>query len=229
MKTCLIVFAVILAIILVLTTALLVYVFAFEKELPQVAIDQIKQELKGLGDTEININFATVNDFGDISSEYSYKHTQAEEKKILMERTGKDDTFVMTFKQYNSENTLVYDLKFYKEGGKYMGKAGETASELTQSEWEEYVVAYFMEALPLDIKDGKATLAGGKVIEEELKTVKQKGFEITAIAGDEIAHSVTMTYNLRTSIVSTYKYVQYGDPYNTVREYKLNLDLTKIS
>ena len=232
MKTCLIVFAVILAIILVLATALLVYVFAFEKELPQVAINQIKEELKGLGDAEVEVNFALIHDFGDVSCEYklSYKPDKHEGKKIIMDRTGKDATFVMTYKEYDVDNNLAYDLKFYKDGEKYMYKNGEAeAAELTQNEWEAYVKAYFVAAMPLVEKEDKYVLAGGKVIEEELTTVKQKGFEITAIAGSQAGKLVTMTYNLKSSIISTYRIESAGDPYTEIKEYKLNLDYSKFS
>ena len=223
MKTCLIVFAVILAIILVLVAAFAVYFFAFDKELPQVAIDKIKEELKGLGDTEIDVNFAMINDFGDATCEYTLSTSGSAIKKVELSRVGKDASFVMVYKQYDGINTLLYDLKFYRDGDKYLFKDGETTAELSQNEWEAYVKAYFMDAMPLEEKDDKAVLAGGTIIENDLKTIKQKGLNITAIAESDTA-KVTMVFNLKSSVISSYK-IEEG---NKTREYKLDLDYTKF-
>ena len=220
MKGCLIAFAVVLVIILVLVAAAAIYLFGFEKELPQSAIDLIKENLEGISEVSVQIDFNSVNECSDIEGEYHLTVAGATSKHIL-KRLGKDETLTLTYQKYEGD-TKIDDLYFYQEDGKYLCLDKGEKKELTQNEWQEYVKTYFFMCMPLEEKGDKAVLLGGSAFENNLETVKQKGFNVTAIA-KEGSDVYSMTYNVQTSLLSDYT-VTFAD--GTIKKYivELNID-----
>lgn len=221
MKGCLIAFAVVLVIILVLVAAAAIYLFGFEKELPQSAIDLIKENLEGISEVSITRDFNTVNECSDIEGEYHLTQEGSTSKHIL-KRLGKDATLTLTYQKYEGD-TKIDDLYFYQADGKYYYKEnGGEAIEETQSVWQAAVKEYFFMCMPLEEKGDKAVLLGGSAFENNLETVKQKGFNVTAIA-KEGSDVYSMTYNVQTSLLSDYT-VTFAD--GTIKKYivELNID-----
>ena len=79
--------------------------------------------------------------------------------------------------------------------------------------------------MPFVVEDGKAKLLGGDAIEKDLKTVKQKGYDITAIAENDTA-VYTMTYNLKSGELTGYSIAYHATGY--VDKYIITIDLGKI-
>lgn len=202
MKGCLIAIAIVLVVLIVLVGAAAIYLFGFEKELPQSAIDVIKEQLDGISEVSIEMNFNSVNECSDIEGEYHLTEAGSTTKYIL-KRLGKDETLTLTFISYVGD-TKIDDLYFYQADGKYYYKDhGGEAIEKTQSIWQEAVKTYFFMCMPLEEKGDKAVLLGGSAFENGLETVKQKGFNVTAIAkeNDDV---YTMSYNIQTGMLSDY-------------------------
>ena len=228
MKGCLIAVAIILAIIIVLVAGAAIYLFGFEKELPQSVVDAIKEEIKGISNYGINYDFKTVNEFGDVESEY--QETEAGKTTIYnMKRTGQDETLVISYEKIKDGSREIKAV-LYKEDGKYMYTVDEGEPEETSQEmWEENVVEIFYGTMPfavVETEEGyKAKLLGAEAFENGLQTVKQKGFNITAIAMDG-QDQYSLSYNLQTGYMTNYS-IGYSAT-GKVLQYKLTLELGKV-
>ena len=157
----------------------------------------------------------------DIEGEYHLTQEGSTSKHIL-KRLGKDATLTLTYQKYEGD-TKIDDLYFYQADGKYYYKEnGGEAIEETQSVWQAAVKEYFFMCMPLEEKGDKAVLLGGSAFENNLETVKQKGFNVTAIA-KEGSDVYSMTYNVQTSLLSDYT-VTFAD--GTIKKYivELNID-----
>lgn len=236
MKACLITIVVILAIIVLLFTAALVYLFAFEKELPQSTIDTLKEYFAGISEASAPYSIYTLNSFGDVESTLTlivndYVLLEDTYNRYYINKKGKDENLVLIYKEYATKDyAQIVDAKFYIEDGKYLCKNGENITEYDKDDWETSVLFAFLRATPF-YKDGdNVKLKGAETIEKHLSKIKQKGFVIKAYAEGENT-SFAMTYNIRTSMISNYDIetrTQAGDVITskTIENYSISFDIS---
>ena len=229
MKTCAIVFLVIFLILVLILAGLAVYFFCFEKDLPQAAVNAIKDELKGLSDATVKISFDNINSMEgfECTRDIKLENAPASNCKREVKREGKDESFVMYYKEYEGEATTpTLDLKFYKENGKFMVTQNGTPTELDETEWKSYIVAYFVEATPFEEKEnGEYGLFGAYYIEHNLSKIRQKGLDVKAYAYNNDDEYI-LAFNFMSLKLISYKITLKGTASGTVTiEYVSNLEL----
>ncbi len=236
MKGCLIAFVVVLIILMILVTAAVVVFFGFEKELPESFVQTIKDEIKGIGDATITVDYNFVNNFGDITSNVEYEifnkeGTSTYYLKGTVERTGKDETLKLVAKGYDKEGSQTFYYRYYIEDGKYMYAESETGYEISEATWKNSIAERFVGALPLEAKEGGYKIIGGDVIENNLSKVTQKGMHITAYAYDG-ADEYCLSYNIGSMQMGEYHITKIGKESDyfgrMVVSYVCDLDLSKF-
>ncbi len=236
MKGCFIAIAVILVVIIVLLGAAAVYLFAFEKELPQSAIDEIMKNFDGMGDASVPYSIDILNQFDDLNSTNTMTITSTTTNeevihKYNINKTGKNETLKLIYEESSgtslSELEVVAAATFYIEDGKYISYSNSVKTEMDQSEWESAVLDAFIIATPF-YKDGDVMkLQGGTAIEDNLSKVTQKGFIVKAYASEN-GVNYTMIFNLQSLELVSYKIEAEAANIKTTSEYNIDLDVQKL-
>ena len=238
MKGCLIAIVAVLAILMIIITAGLVYFFAFEKEVPAGLINLIKEEIAGVGSTTFNVDYKLVNEFGDVADVvtntiYDASGEITYYEKTEMTRSGKDDTLVIEVKYYDKDGNLAEHIKLYIEDGKYKYIFNEEVLELDEEDWKNCAPVLFASCMPFEEQtDGQYKLEGGEYL-ENFSRMTQKGMDVTAYAynGDD---EYVLAFNLRSTAMSSYKMTLYTKDGETVvqkqvLDFALDLDLSKFA
>jgi len=232
MKGCLIAFIVVLVIVLILVGAFAIYIFAFDKELPRQAVDAIKNALDGLSEQTVPVNFEIVNDFSNVEVTQDREVTIGDviaKSSYYINRVGKDEEFVMEYKEIQAGVETVH-VKFYKKDGKYIGYDYSNEEEMTKDDWESAVVTAFFTSGPFVLTgDGNAKFEGGDIIENNLTSVRQKGLMVTSYAATDTI-SCALTINLKDLKITSYEIVDKSIVgTQTKKVYALDLDMSALS